>query len=160
MRRSPPSGYHVGLDLRLPSQLFRESRTLCLAAPDTRRPRTHTLCSEEPDVAHPRLVGLITDRHITTRFVARVYHGTCLVRDVMTPLPLETVLPDADVSEIVRLMERAEVRRIPVVSDDGVLVGIVAEADLTAKLSPEESLRLRKRVNQYSAEPHIALSVR
>ena len=57
-------------------------------------------------------------------------------------------------------MERAEVRRIPVVSDDGVLVGIVAEADLTAKLSPEESLPLRKRVNQYSAEPHIALSVR
>lgn len=112
------------------------------------------------DVAHARLVGLITDRDITTRFVARGYHGTCLVRDVMTPLPLETVLPDADVSEIVRLMERAEVRRIPVVSDDGVLVGIVAEADLTAKLSPEESLPLRKRVNQYSAEPHIALSVR
>ena len=75
----------------------------------------------------------------------------------MTPLPLQTVTPDADVSDIVRLMEQAEVRRVPVVNDDGVLVGIVAEADLVAKLSPAEALPLRRRVKQYSAAPHVAL---
>jgi CBS domain-containing protein len=105
----------------------------------------------------PRLVGIITDRDITTRFVARGHHGVCFVRDVMTPLPLHTVSFDADVSDIVRLMEQAEVRRIPVVNADGALVGIVAEADLVAKLSPAEALPLWRRVKQYSAAPHVAL---
>lgn len=108
------------------------------------------------DPARPVLVGLITDRDITTRFFARGHHGACSVADIMTPAPLKTVLPDADVGDIVRLMEGGECRRIPVVSDDGVLIGIVAEADLVAKLAPEAALPLRKRVKQYSAEPHIA----
>lgn len=107
-----------------------------------------------------RLVGLITDRDITTRCVARRHHGPMLVRDVMTPAPLRTVLPDADVHEIVELMEAAEVRRIPVVGDDGMLIGIVAEADIAAKLSPEEALPLRKRVKAYSASLHIPLDIR
>ena len=112
----------------------------------------------DPD--RPVLVGLITDRDITTRCVARGHHGLCFVGDIMTPTPLMTVLADADVSDIVSLMERAEVRRIPVVSDDGMLIGIVAEADLAAKLSVGESLPLRKRVKQYAAEPHVGLNVR
>lgn len=112
------------------------------------------------DPARPHLVGLITDRDITTRCVARGHDSTCLVRDIMTPAPLMTVLPEADVADIVSLMERAEVRRIPVVSDDGLLIGVVAEADLAAKLSPAEALPLRKRLKQYSAEPHIGPDVR
>ena len=68
-------------------------------------------------------------------------------------------LPDADVADIVRLMECAEVRRIPVVSDDGALIGIVAEADLAAKLSAAESLPLRTRVKQYAAEPHVGQKI-
>lgn len=112
----------------------------------------------DPD--RPVLVGLITDRDITTRFVARGYHGTCSVGDVMTPTPLRTVLADADVCDVVSLMERGEVRRIPVVSDDGMLIGIVAEADLATKLSADESLPLRRRVKQYAAEPHVGLYVR
>ena len=112
------------------------------------------------DPARPALVGLITDRDITIRCVARGRHDTCFVRDIMTPMPLKTVLPEADVSDIVRLMEHADVRRIPVVSDDGMLIGIVAEADLAAKLSPEEALPLRKRVKQYAAAPHVGLDVR
>lgn len=111
------------------------------------------------DPAHPRLVGLITDRDITIRCVARGHHDTCFVRDIMTPAPLKTVLPDADVSEIVNLMESCEVRRIPVVSDDGVLIGIVAEADLAVKLPSAEALPVRKRVKQYSAEPHVSMNV-
>lgn len=111
------------------------------------------------DLARQRLVGLITDRDITTRYVARRHRGPCTVGEVMTPAPLKTVPGDADVSEIVALMEAAEVRRIPVVSDDGVLIGIVAEADLVAKLAPAESLPARKRVKQYGAPPHYTLAV-
>ena len=77
----------------------------------------------------------------------------------MTPAPLLTVLPDAEISEIVQKMETGEVRRIPVVSDDGMLLGIVAEADIATKLSAAAALPLRKRVQQYSAEPHVRLMV-
>jgi CBS domain-containing protein len=111
------------------------------------------------DLARPRLVGLITDRDITTRYVARRHRGPCAVAEVMTPAPLKTVTGDADVSEIVSLMESAEVRRIPVVSDDDILIGIVAEADLVAKLPAAESLPARKRVKQYAATPHYVLTV-
>ncbi len=107
------------------------------------------------DPAKPRLAGMITDRDIVIRCVARGHQALCAVSDVMTPMPLLTVLPDADVSEIVSKMESGEVRRIPVVSDDGVLIGIVAEADIATKLSPDEALPMRKRVQQYSAELHI-----
>lgn len=107
-----------------------------------------------------RLVGLITDRDIATRCVARRHHHPCPVHDVMTPAPLKTVHPDADVSEIVRLMEEASVRRIPVVSDDGVLIGIVAEADIATKLAPEEALPLRKRVKPHTGVPHLGRELR
>lgn len=105
-----------------------------------------------------RLVGLITDRDITIRCVARGAREPCTVGEIMTPAPLATVLPDANVDEIVRLMEAHEVRRIPVVSDDGALVGIIAEADLAVKLPESDALPLRKRVKQYSAEPHVPLN--
>ena len=111
------------------------------------------------DPANPRLAGMITDRDIVLRCVARGHHASCVVSEIMTPLPLETVLPDADVSEVVHKMEIAEVRRIPVVSDDGILIGIVAEADIATKLSPDAALPLRKRLQQYSAEPHIASDI-
>jgi CBS domain-containing protein len=107
------------------------------------------------DPARPVLVGIITDRDITTRWVARGHHTACLVGDVMTPAPLQTVSPDAELGEIVRKMELARVRRIPVVSDDGMLIGIVAEADLATKLAPKEALPLRKRVKQFSTQLHI-----
>lgn len=107
------------------------------------------------DSAQPRLVGIITDRDIVLRFVARGQQFPCLVSEVMTPVPLLTVPPDAGISEIVRKMETGEVRRIPVVSDDGILLGIVAESDIATKLSPAAALPLRKRVQQTSAEPHI-----
>jgi CBS domain-containing protein len=107
------------------------------------------------DPARPQLVGLITDRDITIRCVARGHQAPCMVRDVMTPAPLKTVGPDADVSEIVHLMESADVRRIPVVSDDGILIGIVAEADLATKLAPAQALAARKRVKQHSADPYV-----
>ena len=112
------------------------------------------------DPARPRLAGMITDRDIVVRCVARGHHAECLVSEVMTPAPLQTVLPDADVSEIVSKMEASEVRRIPVVSDDGILIGIVAEADIATKLAPGEAMPLRKRVQQYSAEQHIGRDIR
>jgi CBS domain-containing protein len=98
------------------------------------------------NVIHPHLVGLITDRDMAIRCVARRHTGRCSVSEHMTPMPLQTVLPDAPIEEIVTKMERAQVRRIPVVDAGGELIGIVAEADLAVKLAPSAALPARKRV--------------
>ena len=111
------------------------------------------------DPAQPRLAGIITDRDIVVRCVARGLHLPCLVSEIMTPVPLLTVPPDAEIPEVVHKMETGEVRRIPVVSDDGMLIGIVAESDLATKLSPAAALPLRKRIQQTSAVPHIETDV-
>jgi CBS domain-containing protein len=107
------------------------------------------------DVKTQRLCGLITDRDMTIRCVARRHGGRCTVGEHMTPLPLQTVLPDAAVEEIVEKMEAAQVRRIPVVDAAGCLLGIVAEADLATKLAPAEALPARKRVKR-SSPPVLA----
>lgn len=103
-----------------------------------------------------QLVGLITDRDITVRCVARRHGSECQVRAHMTPMPLRTVHPDADVREVVHQMEVAEVRRIPVVDDHGMLIGIVAERDIAMKLAPAEAMPLRKRIKA-SSSPAVAI---
>ncbi|MEU5591832.1 CBS domain-containing protein [Streptomyces sp. NPDC020298] len=55
-----------------------------------------------------------------------------IVSDVMT-LPVAAVGRDARFKEIVRAMEQRHVSALPVVEDDGRVVGVVSEADLLPK---------------------------
>jgi CBS domain-containing protein len=83
------------------------------------------------------LVGMITDRDITTRVVAEAANlATTSVGDVYSE-DLISVGPDKDLEEALRLMARHQVRRLPVV-EDGKLVGIVAQADIALTLSEDE----------------------
>jgi CBS domain-containing protein len=83
------------------------------------------------------LVGMITDRDITTRVVAEAADlATTSVGDVYSQ-DLVSVESDKDLEEALRLMARHQVRRLPVV-EDGRLVGIVAQADIALILSEDE----------------------
>ena len=83
------------------------------------------------------LVGMITDRDITTRVVAEAADlATTSVGDVYSQ-DLISVEPDKDLEEALGLMARHQVRRLPVV-EDGRLVGIVAQADIALALSDDE----------------------
>ena len=76
-----------------------------------------------------QLVGMITDRDITTRVVAEAGdHTKTSVGDVSSR-DLVTVEPDEDLDDALQLMARHQVRRLPVV-ENGRLVGIVAQADI------------------------------
>src|SRR5262245_4546653 len=76
-----------------------------------------------------KLIGIITDRDITTRVVAEgTDPKTTAVGDVYSR-DLISVEPDNDLEEALKLMARHQVRRLPVV-EDGRLVGIVAQADI------------------------------
>jgi CBS domain-containing protein len=83
-----------------------------------------------------QLVGLITDRDITTRVVAEAADiETTSVGDVSSQ-DLISVEPDHELDEALNLMARHQVRRLPVV-EDGRLVGIVAQADIALTLRQE-----------------------
>jgi CBS domain-containing protein len=54
-----------------------------------------------------------------------------LVREVMTS-PAVTVTPYTTAQEALRLLDECHITALPVVDDDGVVVGVVSEADLLA----------------------------
>jgi CBS domain-containing protein len=83
-----------------------------------------------PIVESDRLVGTITDRDIAVRLVAEGKSPEkTRVADIASR-ELVTIDPDQDVEEAMRLMAKHQVRRLPVVEEDGKLVGIVAQADI------------------------------
>jgi CBS domain-containing protein len=84
-----------------------------------------------------KLVGIITDRDITTRVVAEAADPkTTSVGDVSSR-DLISVEPDNDLEEALQLMARHQIRRLPVV-ENGRLVGIVAQADIALTLTENE----------------------
>jgi CBS domain-containing protein len=76
-----------------------------------------------------RLCGVVTDRDIVVRALASGRDGACPVSECMTHR-VGTVPQGATVHDVLNVMKRDRVRRVPVTDDDGRLVGIVAQADL------------------------------
>lgn len=77
-----------------------------------------------------RLVGMITDRDIAVRAVAKGKSpDSTKVRDVMTQ-DVKYCFDDQDLSEVAQNMSDIQVHRLPVVDHDKHLVGILALADI------------------------------
>lgn len=93
------------------------------------------------DVTSRILVGVITARDLVTRCMSRKHSGDCTVGDHMTPLPLHTVHLDDDIGTMLNVMHAAGVRRLPVVSSGGVLLGVVTEAAVGEALATAEWAR-------------------
>jgi CBS domain-containing protein len=77
-----------------------------------------------------RLVGVVTDRDIAIRVVAEGKDPSSTTVQDIASQELVTVDPQQDLDEALRLMAQHQVRRLPVVEEDGKLVGIVAQADV------------------------------
>jgi CBS domain-containing protein len=77
-----------------------------------------------------QLAGMVTDRDIVIRAVAKGKDPKGMpVREVASR-DLITVHADDDLSDVLRLMASHQVRRLPVVDEDNRLVGIVAQSDI------------------------------
>ena len=95
-----------------------------------------------------RLVGVLTDRDIAIRAVAEGRDGaTTSVGHVMSS-DVRTSAPDDSVEDVMELMGREQVRRIPIVDDRGNLVGIVAQADIV--LEARDNRKAEKTVEKIS----------
>ena len=96
------------------------------------------------DEASRRVVGLLTDRDITTRCVARKHAGTCRVADHMTSTPIHVVLTTEDASRVIQKMEAARVRRVPVLTTDGSLTGIISQGDVLRHLGHRDPVAFER----------------
>jgi CBS domain-containing protein len=107
------------------------------------------------DRTRMHVAGVITDRDIVVRCVAARHSGECQVGDHMTTDRLDTVTPDTAATEVIRMMERDQVRRV-LVTEGGRLVGIIAQADLALKDGPLEPLVVERVLERVSA-PSVRL---
>lgn len=85
-----------------------------------------------------RLIGMITDRDIAVRGVAKGYGPDTLVRELMTD-DIIAARADDDVEDVASRMSQAQVRRLPVVDENERLCGIVSLGDLARETSDESA---------------------
>ncbi|MGE5631835.1 MAG: CBS domain-containing protein [Caulobacteraceae bacterium] len=84
-----------------------------------------------PVIDNNKVVGIVTDRDIVVRSVAKGQNPTQKVSDVMTT-NITYATPDMDVHKAADIMAEQQIRRLPVV-ENGSLVGIVAIGDLAVE---------------------------
>ena len=97
-----------------------------------------------------RLVGMVTDRDIVVRGLAA--GGDCAqlkAGDVMTK-PIVYCRADEDIEDSLRIMEKNQVRRLPVIDGNKRMVGILSVSDIAAKTGRS----LTGEVVQSVAQPH------
>ena len=100
-----------------------------------------------PIVEGDRLVGTLTDRDIAVRVVAegRDPESTS-VREVASK-DVVTVNPEQGLDQVLKLMAEHQVRRLPVVEENGRLVGVVAQADVAEHANPSETGRMVEEIS-------------
>lgn len=106
-------------------------------------------CGEIPICDEQRkLVGVVTDRDIACRAVAKGKDpARTTARDVMSS-PAITVTPETSAEDSAALMEENRVRRIPVVDASGVCCGIVSQADIARALPEQHTGKTVRGVSQ------------
>ena len=80
-----------------------------------------------------KLIGMVTDRDLALRILGRGQDPNTPIREAMTK-NVSSVKQNDDLDAVERVMSGQQVRRVPVVDDQGRVVGIVAQADLAREL--------------------------
>lgn len=96
-------------------------------------------CGFVPVVREGKLEGVLTDRDIC---MAACFQDQPLsqlrVRDVMIR-DVEACRPDSELEEVHDLMARSQIRRVPIVSENGDLVGIVSVNDVVLRANDADA---------------------
>jgi len=101
-----------------------------------------------PIVDGDRLVGVLTDRDITVKVVAAGKDPATTKVEEIASTNLVTIDPEQNLDEALRLMAQHQVRRLPVVEEDGKLVGIVAQADIARHTDAERTGEVVEQISE------------
>jgi signal-transduction protein with cAMP-binding, CBS, and nucleotidyltransferase domain len=86
-----------------------------------------------------QICGIVTDRDIAVRAVAQGRDPQSVTVGEICSRDLQTLSPDDDVGDAVKVMSEKAIRRLPVV-DNGRPVGIVSLGDLAVTRDPDSVL--------------------
>jgi CBS domain-containing protein len=113
-------------------------RTSAAARRDDRGAAAQDLRADDIPIGdEPVAIGVITDRDITRAQLAGAHELAQMISErVMTPDPL-VLCEDEAVEEALERMRARGVRRAPVMTAYGVLVGVISTDDLIAQLARE-----------------------
>ncbi|MGZ5780630.1 MAG: CBS domain-containing protein [Burkholderiaceae bacterium] len=101
------------------------------------------------------VIGMLTDRDITVAVVARDFDAQSLrVADVMSG-NLVTARAEDSVHDVLSLMRRHGVRRIPVIAEQDVLIGIVTLDDLLEIAAEELRGFVQAIKSEHKREAHV-----
>ncbi|CAN5819162.1 hypothetical protein BH24CHL6_BH24CHL6_01810 [soil metagenome] len=101
-----------------------------------------------------RLSGILTERDVLRRVFGLVVDASRPVEEFMTAEP-DTLRPEATLLEAMQKMEAGGYRNLPLVDDEGNLVGLLRQQDLleyVAEAFPQEILNLPPRPHQLMEE--------
>lgn len=94
-----------------------------------------------PPTRHDRGASVLDVLSAIGRAQPRTHHGKKTVADVMSTIVFE-VAPASSIWKAASIMERKGIKRLPVVDDDGYLVGIISRADVVKAMArDDEELR-------------------
>lgn len=96
---------------------------------------------------HDRLVGMVTDRDITIRAVAEGLDGETPVRRVMSG-NVRYCFEDEDVQHVAQNMADIQKRRLPVLSREKHLIGVVSLGNIASARSETTSSTVLRGVAQ------------
>ena len=116
-------------------------------------------CGEIPVVDNKetrRPIGVITDRDIVCRTIAKGLNPLDLTVAEFMTTPCVTVTPEMSVAQCASLMEDKKIRRVPVVDADGSCCGIVALADIALKGKTGVTAEVVKEVSEPTAAASAA----
>jgi CBS domain-containing protein len=101
-----------------------------------------------PIVEGEKLIGMLTDRDIAIRVVAEGRNPDQVTVGDVASKQVVTIDPQQDLDQALRIMAKHQVRRLPVVEEDGRLVGVVAQADIAREGDDTQTGELVQEISQ------------
>lgn len=95
-------------------------------------------CAAIPVTSSGQLVGIITDRDITCRAVALRSDAPALPASACMSQPVIAVTAEEPLDAAAALMEENAIHHLPVIDDEGRLVGIIAQSDVGRRMTNRE----------------------
>jgi CBS domain-containing protein len=100
------------------------------------------------DPQNQKAIGMITDRDIVCRTVARGEDPLSLKVEEVMSMPIVAVTPEVSLEECLAKMERAQVRRMAVLDERDRLCGIISQADIVRAAPANQTAELLKDVSK------------
>ncbi len=107
-----------------------------------------------------RLAGIVTDRDIAIKVVAAGRDPRSTRVDEVMSKDIITCHAEDDYNQALQAMARHQLRRIPIVNEDGALLGIISQADVARRTSEEELGEVVEEISEPTGLGHALGSLR